>query len=135
VVVLTEEGAEVMRGERAARLLLPEPRGAAAPRSATPRAKGRTVGSDDGLDAVGLELFEALRRHRLGLARARGVPPYVIASDRTLREIAALRPLDVESLLECHGVGPARVEAWGEGLLEVVREHAPVAPAARLAPQ
>jgi ATP-dependent DNA helicase RecQ len=135
VVVLTEAGGAVMRGERAARLQLPEPRGATDRAPATGRANGRRVASEGGLDAAGLELFEALRRHRLGLARARGVPPYVIASDRTLREIAALRPRDVESLLGCHGVGPARAAAWGAGLVEVVRAHAPAAPLSPTDPQ
>ena len=57
-------------------------------------------------------------------AREHGVPPYVVASDRTLREIAMLRPRDLEALVQAHGIGPAKAERFGEGLLEVVARHA-----------
>ena len=72
------------------------------------------------LDAEGRALFEALRRHRLTLARREGVPPYVIASDRTLREIALLRPRNLQELELAHGIGPAKREKYGTGLLAVV---------------
>ena len=72
------------------------------------------------LDAEGRALFEALRRHRLGLARREGVPPYVIASDRTLREIAVLRPRNLRELELAYGIGPAKREKYGAGLLSVV---------------
>jgi len=47
-------------------------------------------------------------------------PPYVIASDRTLREIALLRPRNLHELELAHGIGPARREKYGAGLLDVV---------------
>ena len=65
-------------------------------------------------------LFEALREHRLTLARAEGVPPYVIASDRTLRELAEIRPQTLDALRLAHGIGPHKVERYGAGLLAVV---------------
>ena len=65
-------------------------------------------------------MFEALRRHRLERARAEGVPPYVVASDRTLRDIAVLRPRTAEELAMAHGIGPAKLERYGEQLLAVV---------------
>jgi ATP-dependent DNA helicase RecQ len=67
-----------------------------------------------------LRAFDALRRHRLALARREGVPPYVIASDRTLREIAALRPSNLRELERAHGIGPARRDRYGAGPLAVV---------------
>jgi ATP-dependent DNA helicase RecQ len=128
VVVLTEEGAAVMRGERSARLLLPP----AAPRS-SPASPGSTVPTRrpsrsaappaEALDAREQVLFEALRHHRLQVARAEGVPPYVVASDRALREIARLRPHTREQLLLAHGIGPRKSRKYGEGLLAIVREH------------
>jgi ATP-dependent DNA helicase RecQ len=75
------------------------------------------------LDADDLALFEALRVHRLELASAEGFPPYVVASDRTLREIASHRPMDHDALLGMHGIGPSKAERYGEGLLAIVREH------------
>jgi ATP-dependent DNA helicase RecQ len=65
-------------------------------------------------------LFEALRGHRLALARAEGLPPYVIASDRTLRELAEIRPRTLDALRRAHGIGPHKVARYGAGLLAVV---------------
>ena len=62
------------------------------------------------------------------MARAAGVPPYVVATDRTLRDIAALRPATAAELEQAHGIGPAKVARYGDGLLEVVRRHAAEAP-------
>jgi len=45
----------------------------------------------------------------------------VVASDRCLRDIALLRPHDRDTLLLAHGIGPAKAERYGDGLLEVVR--------------
>jgi len=122
VIVLTEVGRAVMRGERPAKLLLPP---TAAPRAPTAGAvrRGARKPAEAGpemLDAEGGALFEALRRHRLALARREGVPPYVIASDRTLREIALLRPRNLHELELAHGIGPAKREKYGAGLLDVV---------------
>ena len=46
----------------------------------------------------------------------------MVASDRTLRDIANLRPADIDALQQAHGIGPAKVEKFGEDLLRVVRE-------------
>ena len=75
----------------------------------------------DVLDDRGLALFQALRAYRLEEARRSGVPPYVVASDRTLRDIASLRPANLEQLRIAHGIGPAKAERYGEALLDVVR--------------
>ncbi len=45
----------------------------------------------------------------------------VIASDRTLREIALLRPRNLEELELAHGIGPARRDRYSAGLLAVVK--------------
>jgi len=125
VVVLTEAGRAVMRGERPAQLLLPSARtrplrageGARGGRAA--RAQASAPGADV-LDALGQRLFDELRRHRLALARREGVPPYVVASDRTLRDVARLRPRTRDALLLAHGIGPAKAERYGAMLLEIV---------------
>jgi len=125
VAVLTEAGAAVMRGERPVRLVLPPERGArpsgGARRPAVPEAD---------LDEAGRALMDALRARRLALARAEGVPPYVVAHDRTLRDVARLRPRTREELLAAHGMGPSKADRFGEALLEVVRAHggAPAGP-------
>ena len=54
--------------------------------------------------------------------------PYVVAGDRTLREIAATRPASLEELGTLYGIGPAKVERYGPGLLEVVARTPPRSP-------
>jgi ATP-dependent DNA helicase RecQ len=127
VVVLTEAGGTVMRGERPAKLLLPGAAELASPTARAPRrSPGQRVEAEpEPLDAAGRALFEALRRHRLALARGEGVPPYVVASDRTLREIAQLRPRTLQELQLAHGIGPSRLEKYGAGLLSVVSSGMP----------
>lgn len=122
VALLTGDGAAVMRGERPARLLLPSD-GRTRPAGAGRRETRGGAASAPELDEAGRALFEALRRHRLQVARAEGVPPYVVATDRALRDVAALRPDDPEALARAHGLGPAKVRRYGAGLLEVVRRH------------
>jgi len=126
VVVLTDDGRAVMKGERPARLLLPArsvarrgPRRAErSPAASRPGGIGRAASEPD---AAAEHLFEALRRHRLEVARAEGVAPFIVASDRTLRDIAGLRPRTIEELLLAHGIGRQKAERYGRGLLEVVR--------------
>jgi ATP-dependent DNA helicase RecQ len=76
------------------------------------------------LSDADLALFEALRAYRLDVSRAEGVPPSVVASDRTLRDVARLRPSTLRELELAHGIGPNKAERYGRGLLEVVRENA-----------
>jgi ATP-dependent DNA helicase RecQ len=74
------------------------------------------------MSAADGELFDKLRAHRMQLAREEGVPPYVIASDRTLRDLCALRPRNRSELLAVHGIGPAKADRYGESLLAVVAQ-------------
>jgi ATP-dependent DNA helicase RecQ len=126
VVVLTDEGRAVMKGERPARLLLPPAarRAAAATggRSGEP-ARRRPAREAAELDATAQALFEALRRHRLAVARAEGLAPFIVASDRTLRDIASLRPRTLAELQEAHGVGAHKAERYGAGFLRIVAEE------------
>jgi ATP-dependent DNA helicase RecQ len=105
------------------RLLLPPVSRRAAPaaggRGAEPsrRRAGREAAE---LDQAAQALFEALRRHRLEVARAEGVAPFIVASDRTLRDIATLRPRNLTELELAHGVGRHKAERYGAGWLRVV---------------
>jgi len=65
-------------------------------------------------------LWEALRAHRLELARAQGVPPYVIFHDATLREMVERRPGTPEELAGITGVGETKLERYGEDFLGVI---------------
>jgi len=70
-------------------------------------------------------LFEALREWRLRTATAQGVPAYVVFNDRSLRDIAARRPDGPRALLDCEGVGPVKLERYGDDVFEIIEEHAP----------
>ncbi|MCE5233676.1 MAG: DNA helicase RecQ [Mizugakiibacter sp.] len=91
-----------------------------------PRARRRGDGrvAADPAAAVDAALWEALRAKRLALARAQGVPPYVIFHDATLQEIAARRPRDLDALAGIGGVGARKLERYGQAFVDVVREHA-----------
>ncbi len=74
-------------------------------------------------DGVDRELFEALRAVRLTVARERRVPPYVVFHDRTLREMARLRPTTPGALMQVHGVGEQKAERFGGAFLDAIQSH------------
>jgi len=66
------------------------------------------------------ELFEELRNKRAELANEKGVPAYIIFSDKTLKHLASQKPLDKQSMLEVNGVGEKKFEQYGEAFLSVI---------------
>ena len=68
-------------------------------------------------------LFEALRSLRRSIADERGVPPYLIFSDASLRDMARLKPRTRETLLEVKGVGAWKCETFGERFLTLIRQQ------------
>ena len=80
----------------------------------------RPAGDADGYDRV---LFEALRALRRSIAEERGVPPYLVFSDASLRDMARLKPRTREALLEVKGVGEWKSETFGERFLTVIRQQ------------
>ena len=75
------------------------------------------------VDAEDEALFQALRARRLALAKAQGVPPYVIFHDRTLVEIARARPRALPDLGLIAGIGKAKLDRYGDDVLAVVAAH------------
>lgn len=69
-------------------------------------------------------LWEALRAHRLELAKAQGVPPYVIFHDSALLEMSRTVPTSLEALASINGVGQVKLERYGDSFLGVLRDHA-----------
>ncbi|MBI2162280.1 MAG: RecQ family ATP-dependent DNA helicase [Candidatus Rokubacteria bacterium] len=113
-VVLTKHGAAVLRGELAAGPLSRIAKPARAARTPAVAPGGAAGGPDD------RELFEALRRLRRELAEARGVPPYVVFGDATLREMVRLRPSTREEFLGVKGVGEWKCEEFGARFLAAI---------------
>jgi ATP-dependent DNA helicase RecQ len=134
VVRLTEDGVAVMRGQRPARWLPPPDAahggrragrsGVRAPGGAASRKSPGTATPDAPLEADAHALFESLRTVRTTLAQEQGLPAYVVAHDRTLRELARLQPRNAVELMQVPGFGPSKVERYAGAFLAVIREHA-----------
>jgi ATP-dependent DNA helicase RecQ len=92
------------------------------PQKGMPRARSRV--ETESWQDVDRGLFEKLRAVRLDMARQRGVPPYVIFHDATLREMARLRPTSIHALLGVKGIGARKADDLGEVFLAAIRGHA-----------
>jgi ATP-dependent DNA helicase RecQ len=68
------------------------------------------------------ELFKRLKEERMKLAKEGHVPPYVIFSDKTLREMAEMKPLNDEEMLKISGVGLVKLEKYGYVFIGVIDE-------------
>jgi ATP-dependent DNA helicase RecQ len=69
------------------------------------------------------DLFQALRHKRTEMARAQNVPPYVIFHDKTLIELAAVRPASRAEMADVPGVGEAKLDRYGPAFLQVIAQH------------
>ena len=126
-IALTAAGARVLRGEEAAGSLSRLSRASRPPRPAR-EDRGSAVESIEtetpGPEANDRALFEALRSVRRGLAQERGVPPYLIFSDVSLRDMARRRPRTAAEFLAVKGVGEWKSEEFGARFLAAIREFA-----------
>ena len=125
-VTLTASGARVLRGEEAAGPLSRAPRPVKA-RPARESGGARVAVAADPTSADGetydRALFDALRALRRSLAQARGVPPYLVFSDVSLRDMARRRPRTSVEFLEVKGVGEWKSEEYGASFLAAIRAH------------
>src|SRR6266545_3942634 len=92
------------------------------PRKDAPRMRSRV--ETESWQDVDRALFDRLRAVRLETARQRGVPPYVIFHDATLREMARIRPTSIDALLSVKGIGARKADDLGEIFLAAIRQHA-----------
>ena len=119
VLALTARGLTLLKDEASAPgLTLARQR---TPRKDAPRARSRAEA--ESWQDVDRDLFERLRAVRRDIARERGVPPYVIFHDATLREMARLQPRSLGALLEVKGVGARKADDLGENFLVAIRAH------------
>jgi ATP-dependent DNA helicase RecQ len=119
VLALTEAGVGLLKdAASAADLTLARQRRVSKERDRRPaRSRPATEAWKD----VDHELFDRLRAVRLRIARERGVPPYVIFHDTTLRELARLKPTSVEALSGVYGIGARKAQQLGEAFVEEIR--------------
>ena len=66
-------------------------------------------------------LFERLRQKRYKMAQEAKVPPYIIFSDKTLRQMSTYLPVTKEEMLSINGVGNSKYEKYGEAFAEEIR--------------
>ena len=104
----------LLKGERDLELVLPPPA-----KEQRRRSAGSAGGASAAVDADD-PLLAALKTWRREQARDQGVPPYVVFHDRTLVELAAVRPGSLSELGSVSGIGTAKLERYGTALLEVL---------------
>ncbi len=114
VLRATEAGWQVMRGEETPKLLKP-------PEKKLKRATAKPV--RDSWEGVDPDLFEALRELRKEIAAEDGVPAYIVFGDRSLRDMARLRPSTPAAFLTVTGVGEAKKDRYGDRFLELIKDY------------
>jgi ATP-dependent DNA helicase RecQ len=119
VLALTEHGVALLKdaGARPGLAL------ARQKRPAKDRLPTRSRAETESWHDVDRDLFERLRAVRLGIARDRGVPPYVIFHDTTLRELARSKPTSLDALRGVYGIGARKAEQLGDAFVAEIRAH------------
>ena len=110
---LTPAGWQVLRGEVTPQLLKP----------AKQQSKRESRATRESWEGVDRDLFDLLRAYRRRQAEERGVPPYVVFSDATLRDLARRRPSNHDELLTIHGIGAKKCAEYGDDLLDEIANY------------
>jgi ATP-dependent DNA helicase RecQ len=112
VLSVTAEGRRLLKGEVTPRLLVP----------AEPKKKESRVAAAS-WERVDRGLFETLRQLRRRLAEARGLPPFVVLGDATLRGLARSRPSTPAGFLAVHGIGEKKAADYGAEFLAAIAKY------------
>ncbi len=112
-LLLTQEGLRALKEQRTFEF--------AKPRAVEKTRKGRGRSAAPTATAMDDDLFQGLRALRKSIADEQGVPPYVVFSDATLRELAARKPHTLSAFRQISGVGDVKLERYGETFLEAIR--------------
>jgi ATP-dependent DNA helicase RecQ len=110
ILKVTEAARPVLRGEETVRLV----------QIARKERRRKSKSESESWEGVDPALFESLRKFRRELAAARGVPAYIILGDRSLREVARLRPSTLTQLAEVYGIGEKKLVDLGPRIIELV---------------
>ncbi len=122
-VLVTASGAAILRGEGAASPLTTAVAPPAPARSSRDAGRAASAAPDAEPSPIPDQaVFEALRALRRAIAEERGVPPYLIFSDASLRDMARQRPLTLGAFREIKGVGDWKLETFGERFVAAVRQ-------------
>jgi len=112
VLRLTSSGAALLKGDGTCELF----------REQVPvKGRSRARGAGATTFAGDPDLFDRLREVRTRIARERGVPPYVIFHDTTLKQMAERRPQTLDDLHDIYGVGAKKAADFGDAFLDAIR--------------
>jgi len=121
ILKLNTRSWEVMKDQRQARLRYIPAAGDAEAGDGAPRDKPkRSKAEAASWEGVDRDLFEVLREVRLKVAASRGVPPYLIFGDTTLRDLARVRPSTMEKMQAIYGFGEAKLRDFGHAFFEAL---------------
>jgi ATP-dependent DNA helicase RecQ len=121
ILKLNAKSWEVMKDQRTARLRRsPDERSSEASDGAARRKSKASRAEAASWEGVDRELFEELRALRQNLASERGVPPYLIFGDATLRDLARVRPSSIEKMGAIYGFGEAKLRDFGKLFFDCV---------------
>ena len=117
VLALTEAGVALLKDAGAC----PDLSLARQRRVAKDKRSDRSRPTGESWTDVDVDLFDRLRAVRLRIARERGVPPYVIFHDTTLRELARVKPTTLAAFQLVYGIGAKKAQQLGDAFLQEIR--------------
>ncbi len=117
VLKLGEKGREFLQEKDSAQVFLKLPKEQEKAETKQKAQKKRAVE-----DVKYPELFEILRQYRYQMAQKAHIPPYIIFSDKTLREMSTYLPVNREEMLAINGVGNSKYEKYGKAFENLIQE-------------
>jgi ATP-dependent DNA helicase RecQ len=117
-LVITDAGRRLLRGE-----IIPQLAKPVVPMKKKEIEKKRRKKREEEWAGVDEKLFDALRALRADLARSKGVPAYIVFSDKTLRDMASRKPVTVEEFAGVFGVGATKQKEYGETFVAAIRSY------------
>lgn len=115
---LTSSGKQVLKGEMVP--LLTKPLVAAKKKQVAAKRKQKREKDWEG---VNKELFRSLREKRSEMAHDEGVPAYIIFGDKSLRDMALIKPVTKEAFAKIFGVGEKKLESYADEFIEIIRKY------------
>ena len=112
VYTLTPFGVEVIKGEHKIELK----------KERLTVQKAQRKKSVEYSDAYDVEVYDKLRDLRRQIASEQGIPPYIVFSDKTLKDLSNKQPQDKEAMLEVHGIGEVKFERYGREFLTLLND-------------
>jgi ATP-dependent DNA helicase RecQ len=112
VYKLTEFGAEVIKGAHSIDLK----------KERLTVQKAETKKKVTYFDDYDVDIYDKLRELRTQIATQKGIPPYIVFSDKTLKDLSNKQPQNKVEMLEVHGIGEVKFERYGEAFLGVLQE-------------